>query len=129
MPGGPGGPGGKGKGGPKLGLLMARDDFEVQAREGVKVRVLRLPAQSDEKGKPRKYTAKELARLKGKDRSLPGYESEPEKLEAGQRVTVTLVPVRKKGKDDAEKKMQVKMIVIVNEPDEVRAMGKGKKGN
>jgi hypothetical protein len=111
---------------------MARDDFEMQAREGVKVRVLRLPAQSDEKGKPRKYTAKELARLKGKDRSLPGYESEPEKLEAGQRVTVTLVPVRKKagkGKDDAEKRMQVKLILIVNEADEVRAMGKGKKGN
>jgi hypothetical protein len=124
--------GGRGK--LKLKLVTLRDDFEMQNKESVKVRVLKLPEQFDEKGKAKKYTAKELAQLKGKDKSLPGYESAIEKLEKGQRVEVTLVPVKKKApankeKEDSEKKMQVKLIVIVNEADEVRAMSKRRKGN
>jgi hypothetical protein len=121
-------------------LLTTSTDYEMQNKESVKVRVLKLPDQFDEKGKLRKPTSKELAELKGKDKNLPGYESAVEKLESGQRVTVTLVEVAKKkaaagaNKDkekdkdkDDEKKMQVKLIVINAEADEVKK-GKNRKG-
>jgi hypothetical protein len=103
-------------------------DIEFQARDGVKVRTKVLPEQVDEKGKRKKYTREELRALKGKDKRLPGYESSLENLEAGQPVKVTLT-YRKKAraskrrkdidKKDAEKekKLQVRMIVILGEAD------------
>jgi len=104
-----------------------KQDVDFQAMDDVKVRNVNLPEQFDEKGNPKKYTEKEKAELKGSDKTLPGYESSLDKLEAGQKVKVTLVMVKKKSTDDkdkdqdkdkdkdAEKKMQVKMIVILAE--------------
>jgi hypothetical protein len=126
-------------------VVTTTQDVDFQATEDVKVRTLAPPEQFDEKGKPKKYTKEELKELKGKDRLLPGFESSPEKLEAGQTVKVTLAARKKakaaaKEKDadkdvdkaadaETEKKFQVKLIVIHAEAsaDARRPGGKGKK--
>jgi hypothetical protein len=99
---------------------------EFQMAENAKVRTMLLPETFDSKGNPKKYTPKELAELKGKDRTLPGYESSVEGLGAGQTVTLTLAarapaPPGKK-KDDAEKASvekarQVRLVVITSAPE------------
>ncbi len=99
---------------------------EFQLTEKAKVRTTLLPDAFDDKGNPKKYTAKELAELKGKDKTLPGYESAVENLRAGQTVQLTLVTVRppaggKKKDDDglkaADKTKQVSLIVIQKSPE------------
>jgi len=136
--------------------VKTKRDVEFQHTEPVKVRTMVLPEQFDEKGNIKKYTTEEKQKLKGKDKHLPGYESELEKLVAGQKVRVTLAtrpkpkvdPERAKEeakltaeekkaaeKDremDGEKKRQVKLIVIVEEaPAEPESPGgrKGRKKN
>jgi hypothetical protein len=120
-----------------------KTQIEFQATETVKVRTMVLPEQFDDKGNPKKYTKEELTQLKGKDKNLVGYESSLEKLEVGQKLKVTLVAVKKKpvekdkenkdldkDKDESEKKMQVKLIVIQQEPTDTAPPGKrGKKNN
>ena len=105
----------------------AKQLVEFQASEAVKVRTLFLAEKFDDKGNPVKYTKDELATLKGKDKTLPGYESALEKLGVGQKVRVALVPAPKKPADKnadaeekdpmdkADKKMQVKLILILDE--------------
>jgi hypothetical protein len=127
-------------------------EIEFQHVEEPKVRTMVLPETYDEKGNIKKYTKKELEELKGKDKNLPGYESELEKLETGMEVKVVLAPRKKskpadkpaaaaekdvdkdadKGKnkdvdDDGEKKMQVKMIIVTKNAPATTA-GRGKKG-
>ena len=98
-----------------------KHEIDFQASPKVKVRTLVLPEQFDERGRPKKYTAKELAEFKGKDRGLVGYESSLDKLEAGMEVRVTLraAPAKtekakdKDGEDGGqEKKMQASVIVV-----------------
>ena len=105
-----------------------------------------LPEEFDDKGKPKKYTKEELATLKGKDTNLPGYESSLEKLETGQKLRVVLLRQEeargqaqegrrpgqgaveeKDPKDPTEKKMQVKMIVILAEAPTTHASPNDKK--
>jgi len=110
---------------------------EFQASETVKVRTMVLPEEFDEKGNPKKYGKEELAKLKGKDRNLPGYESSLEKLEPGQKLRVILAarrPVAKaedneapEDKVRADKKMQVKTIIILEESKGMPEKGKEKK--
>jgi len=134
--------------------VKTKHNIEFQHTEAVKVRTLVLPEQFDEKGNIKKYTAAEKLKLRGKDKHLPGYESELEKLVAGQKVRVTLAkkpkpPVDKEkeaeeakltaeekkaaSKDkeaipDGEKKRQVKLIVIVEEaPAEPESPGERRK--
>jgi hypothetical protein len=66
-------------------------DVELQTTDEVKVRQANPPEQFDDRGKPKKYTAKELKELKGPDPKLPGYNAEFSDLREGQVVTVTLV--------------------------------------
>jgi hypothetical protein len=66
-------------------------EVELQTTDDVKVRLAYPPAQFDDKGKPKKYTAKELKELKGPDPRLPGYNGEFSDLQQEQTVTVTLV--------------------------------------
>jgi hypothetical protein len=125
-------------------------DVEFQHTEGVKVRTHVLPKKFDEKGNARKYTKEEKDELKGKDKHLPGYESAPEKLKAGQTIKVTLTKRPKpaqekearnkdldrqedkainKKEDGDERKLQVRLIEILAEADadaEKRAGRKGK---
>ncbi len=121
---------------PRFRIDVVKQDVEFQTMEDAKVRTNVLPDQFDEKGNLKKYTRAELAELKGKDKNLEGYESSLEKLEAGQTVKVVLTAAKKKvnpaDKDkpkddqvkDADKKMQVKMIVILAEADPDKAKKK-----
>lgn len=105
---------------------------EFQVSEKAKIRTAILPEAFDDKGNIKKYTSKELADLKGKNKALPGYESSIEKLEVGQTVKVTQsvapkdppkesakdAPAKDMDKDDdvkADKSKQVKLIVILTE--------------
>jgi hypothetical protein len=104
-----------------------KQDVEFQASESGKVRTMLLPEAFDDKGNPKKYTKEEKEELKGKDKSAPGYESSLEKLETGMKIRVVLGPAPQKKKEkedevkdkdemkDAEKKMQVKLLVILEE--------------
>jgi hypothetical protein len=55
------------------------------------VRLARPPEQFDDKGKVKRYTAKELKELKGPDPKLPGYQATFSDVREGQIVTVNLV--------------------------------------
>jgi hypothetical protein len=117
-------------------MTNVSQNVDFQAAEDVKVRFLHLPSSYDDKGNLKKYTQAEIKELKGKDASLPGYESSVEALKAGMVVQVKLTrhqphaaPTTKdkeadpkdKSKDEpkdrsVEKKMQIQLIVIVNDP-------------
>jgi hypothetical protein len=64
-------------------------DLDFQMADDVKVRMKNPPVAFDEKGNPKKYTAKELKELKGDDKG-PGYPAEIDALKPGQFVTVTV---------------------------------------
>lgn len=79
-------------------------DIKLRAADDLVVRTNILPLDYDDKGRPKKYTKKELEELRG-DKSLPGlYKSEFEALRDGQVVMVYLAkgqasPVPKTKKD------------------------------
>jgi hypothetical protein len=101
---------------------------EMQANDDIKVRMLNPPVDFDLKGKPRKYTSKELKELKGVDTKLPGYTADFDGIKPGQIVDVYLPgkakPLAKpppgKVLDPEEPKPvdkpEVLMVVIVQEP-------------
>jgi hypothetical protein len=105
-------------------------DIELGANDDVKVRTMILPMDYDAKGKVKKYTKKELAQLKGPNKSLPGYTAEWDNLAKGQFVKVYLAKQKKpksrpltkvkKDKDDDKElfteRPKVVMIVILAEP-------------
>jgi hypothetical protein len=111
-------------------------DVELQTTDEVKVRRASPPEDFDDKGKPRRRTAKELKELRGPDPKLPGYNAEFSDLHEGQYVTVSLMkkkgapaklPPRGRIKDPKEAKdvdadlllqnlPQISMIVIVADP-------------
>jgi hypothetical protein len=113
----------------RIGQVMR--DVEVRPSDDVKVRILQPPADFDEKGRPKRYTAKELKELKGTDPKLPGYTADFESLKADQIVKLYLATrkeakgasrpkTRKKGKEEdaseADNKPEVTMVVIIAEP-------------
>jgi hypothetical protein len=133
-------------------VVNATQNVDFQAEEKVVVRTKQTPAAFDEKGNIKKYTPAEMRELKGKDPSLPGYESSVENLKPGQLIQVTLKRHQAaktasaetskkdsdKGKDKdkdkdlapekaVEKKMQVRMIMIVDETGD-NSQAKNKKG-
>jgi hypothetical protein len=71
-------------------------DFEFVAATDMKVRTLN-PMVYDDKGKPRKLTAKEKVELKGPDKRLPGYTAEIADIRQDSYVKVYL-PKHKAGK-------------------------------
>ena len=103
--------------------------IELNTTEEVKVRRLTPPDQFDEKGRVKRYTAKELKELKGKDKE-PGFPAEFADLVSEQYITVTLVrkkdaprvsKPRVRGKDSdvdllSDNLPQASMILIVREP-------------
>ncbi|MFQ3649486.1 MAG: hypothetical protein SNJ75_04070 [Gemmataceae bacterium] len=98
--------------------------IDFQLTEKAKIRTLVLPETFDEKGNLKTYSPKELAELKGKDKSAPGYEFSVEQLQVGQMVKVTLVRVPKatggpaNERDDADdKSKQVKLLVVMRAAD------------
>jgi hypothetical protein len=118
-----------GQAGSPLQVTKVPKDIDLRAIDEMKVRVLDLPVEFDEKGKAKKWTRKEIAERKGPDPSLPGYTADFDNIKAGQIVKVYLVkqkpapkPVAKgkdKVKDDDEpvdKRQEVWMVVILGEP-------------
>jgi hypothetical protein len=118
-------------------VTTARKDFNLQAIEEVKVRLMQLPVEYDDKGHVKKYTAKEKKELRGKDLTLPGYTGSWDQVSAGQTVKVYLLPKKKKpaadkgkGEDKEvfdlleENRPLVKMIVILAEPEADAAKSK-----
>jgi len=109
-------------------------DLDLEPVDDMIVRTMFLPEQFDDKGKPKKYTAKERKELRGPDPSLPGYTADNDSLKNGDLVTVYLVRKKhvplikaapkdkdKKDKDneklwDEDAKPKVRMIVIQAEP-------------
>ncbi len=71
-------------------VVPATRNFDFQAEETVKVRIKDLPEQFDDKGNIKSYTAQEKSELKGKDKTLVGYESSIDNLKVGQIVLVSL---------------------------------------
>lgn len=103
--------------------------LDLEPIEGMIVRMKNPPLVFDEKGKPKKYTQKELKELKGDDPKLPGYQADFDSIRMGQIVQVVLTkkkpekPVGKAKpvkKEDAEflneERPLVKMVLIVAEP-------------
>lgn len=86
--------------------LQIRDLYEIKlvAADNLKVRVLRPPQDFDEKGRPRRYTSKELKALKGEgeDAKLRGYMADFDSLKQGQIVSVTVVK-KQEAKKPSEK--------------------------
>jgi hypothetical protein len=111
-------------------MQQKSQELELETTEDVKVRMAKPPDQFDDKGKPKKYTAKELKALKGPDPKLPGYQGEFSDLRKGQDVTVNLVKKKdapkaptkpKAGKDEdvdllANHLPQASMVMILREP-------------
>jgi hypothetical protein len=81
--------------------------FDLESTDKLTVRRLNPPVELDKKGNPKKHTAAELDRLKGKDKTLPGYEASLQDLQSGQMVKAFLAqtkPAKKAKKDEAAAK-------------------------
>ena len=120
-----------GLGGGGYTIRTINKELEIQATDDMKVRTLLLPVDFDEKGRPKKYTAKEIKELKGPDPKLPGYTADFDSLKAEQTVRVYLAkkkePPKEKGQDKEKKKgedadvgssekPEALMVVILDEP-------------
>jgi hypothetical protein len=66
-------------------VAIGYKQFDLDARVSF-VRRLALTPEKDDKGKPKKRTKEELAVLKGKDKTAPGYEAKLSDLKIGQMV-------------------------------------------
>ena len=107
-------------------IQTINQDVELQAADDIKVRIPKPPPAFDDKGRPKKYSEKELRELKGPG-NLPGYTGDFENVRPGQVVQVYLgkkkealkpQPKKKKGEDQEapDNKPQATMIVILLDP-------------
>jgi hypothetical protein len=87
-----------------VNVKTVNKDVELRAADEVKVRSLNPPIDYDDKGNVKKYTKKELAELKGPDKTLPGYTAEFESLAPNQVVKIYLA----KEKAAPKKPMKIK---------------------
>jgi hypothetical protein len=105
-------------------IKEVQQDVRAVPADDMKVRLLQPPDGYDDKGNPKKYTAKELKELKGPD-NLPGYSGTLDDVKSNQLVLVTLArkPARagEKPKDgdklDKEKDnpLLIRMIVVLGD--------------
>jgi len=111
-------------------LQMVKKEFEFQADEKARVRLMSLPQEFDDRGKPKSYTAAELRELKGSNTSLPGYQSSFENLSPGQVVKVhvasarrasSAVPTEKPKGGDADNEKNVPPVAVAADPTKPRA--------
>ncbi len=107
-------------------VQLAEKDQEVEwtAADDVKVRMANPPPQFDDKGRIKRYTAKELRELRGKEKYYPAEFSD---LKTGQIVQVTVLqkktasraPKRGKGAEgelSADNLPKISFILILVEP-------------
>ena len=67
------------------------EDIELLLKDDVKIRQANPPEAFDDKGRPKKYTVKELKELKGDDLKAPGYPADFSDLINQSIVNVTLM--------------------------------------
>ena len=67
------------------------EDIELPLKDDVKIRQANPPEAFDDKGRPKKYTVKELKELKGDDLKTPGYPADFSDLINQSIVNVTLM--------------------------------------
>ena len=67
------------------------EDIELLLKDDVKIRQFNPPEAFDDKGRPKKYTIKELKELKGDDLKTPGYPADFSDLINQSIVNVTLM--------------------------------------
>jgi hypothetical protein len=79
------------KGGP-FKIESTGRSYEFVLRDDVIVRRMNLPFQYDDKGNVKQYTEKELAKLRGTNPKLPGFEAKIEELEPGSMVKLYIQP-------------------------------------
>jgi hypothetical protein len=92
-------------------IKEVKQDIKAAPADDMKVRLLQPPEAFDDKGHPKKYTAKELKELKGPD-NLPGYTGALEDVKTNQLVLVTLA--RKPAKaDEKDTPLLIRMLVIL----------------
>jgi hypothetical protein len=98
-------------------IKTEKKEFDLQAEDAVRVRIAKLPAQVDDKGKAKAYTDQELKERKGPDTALPGYASSFEELKAGQVVKIKLgrsKPAKAKDEQNEDDHPKITMIVIAD---------------
>ena len=106
--------------GRKIITKVGHKDVQLAPADEMIVRRKNAPVMFDDKGKPRKPTAKELKEMKGPG-NLPGYLAELSDLKANQLVTCYVQTKKKTAKKDdpdapTDNKPRVRMIVIEAEP-------------
>jgi hypothetical protein len=85
-------------------IVTTQKDFELDLQDNVPVRKTYVGVEFDDMGNAKKYTKAELAELRGKDTSKPGYTAKLEDVQPGQEVVLYLAPPKKKAakSDDAD---------------------------
>ena len=99
-------------------------DLKAILTDDVKIRVLNPPPKFDDKGRPKKYTAKELIELKGEDKRALGYPGDTEELQPNALVKVELVRTkedyaklkRNKKDDPASELASTNLIIVISPP-------------
>ncbi len=84
-------------------VVNTSKNFELEIEDKAGLRKMYLPFEYDDVGNIKKYSDKEIAELKGKDKSLPGYTARMDEVSPGAQVRLTLTPV-KAAKKEAKKK-------------------------
>jgi hypothetical protein len=85
-------------------------EFELEFAPKASLRKVRVPFEYDDKGNPKKYSAADLAKLKGAG-NLPGYIAKAEDFTPGSMATATFGPRSKDGKPT------VTMLIVDNKVD------------
>lgn len=99
-------------------VQQINQSIELQAHDELKVRVMRPPQDFDDKGKPKKYSQKELQELRGPDAKLPGYTADFDSLKPDQVVRVTVMAKKSAPVKAAPKANKKKDLDEDNEPAE-----------
>ncbi len=107
----------------KQSAVYTAKETELKPAENMRVRMLFLPQEFDDNGKPKAYTKKEIAALRGSGK-LPGYASSVEYMRPGQLVDLyyakTAQTAKKKGinldtKADEDSRPIIVMVLIKTE--------------
>ncbi len=102
-------------------VALRGENVELMLADDVKVRLLNPPLEFDEKGRPRRPSAKRLRELRGTSK-LPGYQADLDSLKVEQVVTVSLKRLKEKSRPGARKeaaaehKPVVSLILVLKEP-------------
>jgi hypothetical protein len=84
-------------------INITQKDFELDILDNAAVRKTFLGTEYDDMGNPKQYTKAQIAELKGKDSSKPGYTAKFEDIQPGQEVVLFLAKPAKKSSSSSSK--------------------------